>query len=91
MIKILRKKNRRINSVDPYYWFQWYFRCWLRRGSLDDERKITRWKGIVGRFKGKIVKMIKDVNGRLDDYTTSPEIRQISFQWCYELVESDLL
>ena len=75
MIKTLRKKNRRNNSVDPYYWFQWYFRCWLGIGSLDDERKITRWKGIVSRFKDKIVKMIEDVNGRLDDYTTSPEIR----------------
>ena len=32
---------------------------------------------IVSRFKGKLVKMIKDVNGRLDHYTISSKIRQI--------------
>ena len=35
--------------------------------------------------------MIKDVNGRIDDYSTSPKLRQILLHWCYELVESDLL
>ena len=52
---------------------------------MDDERQINRWKGIVSRFKGKLIKMIKYVNGRFDDYSISPKIRQI-----YELVESDL-
>ena len=27
-----------INSIDPYGWFQWHFRYWLRKRSLDDER-----------------------------------------------------
>ena len=22
-----------INGIDPYGWFQWYFRCWKGRGS----------------------------------------------------------
>ena len=35
--------------------------------------------------------MIKDVNGRFDDYSNSPKIRQILLHWGYELVESDLL
>ena len=34
--------------------------------------------------------MIKDANGRFDDYSISPNIRQIVLQWGYELVESDL-
>ena len=34
--------------------------------------------------------MIKDVNGRFDDYSFSPKIRQILLHWGYELVESDL-
>ena len=38
----------------------------LGRRSLDVERQINRWKGIVSRFKGKLVKMIKDVNGRFE-------------------------
>ena len=29
----------------------------------------------LSRFKGKLVKTIKDVNGRFDDYSTSPKIR----------------
>ena len=51
-----------INPIDPYGWFQWYFRYWLGKRSVDDERQINRWKGIVSRFKGKLIKMIKDVN-----------------------------
>ena len=35
--------------------------------------------------------MIKDVDGRFDDYSISPKIRQFSLHWAYELVESDLL
>ena len=35
--------------------------------------------------------MIKDVNGRFDDYFISPKIRQILLHWSYELTESDLL
>ena len=79
-----------INFIDPYGWFHWYFRYWLGRRSLDDKRQIARWKEIVSRFKGKLVKIIKDANGRFDDYSISPEIRQILLHWGYEFVESDL-
>ena len=48
-----------INKQDPCGCFQWYFRYWLRRRSKDDERQIKRWNGIVNRFKGKLIKMIK--------------------------------
>ena len=75
---------------DPYSWFQQYFRYWLGRKFHDDERRFTRWRGIVSRLKGKLVKMIKDVNGRFDDYATSPMIRQVLLHWGYELVENDL-
>ena len=80
-----------INSIDPYGCFRWYFRNWLGRRSLDDERKINRWKRIVSRFKGKLVKMIKDGNGKFDDYSISHKIRQNLLHKGYELVESDLL
>ena len=77
-----------INFIDPYGWFQWYFRYWLGRRSLDGEWQINRWKRIVSRFKGKLVKMIKDVNGRFDGYSIAPKIRQILFHWGYELTEN---
>ena len=43
-------------------------------------------KKIVSRFKGKLVKMIKDSNGTFDDYSISPKIRQILLHWRYEIV-----
>ena len=89
IIKILGKKGW-IDYIDPYRWFQWYFRYWLGR-SLDDKRQIARCKGIVSRFKGKLVKVIKDVNGRFDDSSVSPKIRQILLHWGYELIEDYLL
>ena len=51
--------NGLVNSKDSYGSLQWYFRYWLGRKSKDDERQINRWKRIVSRFKGKLVKMIK--------------------------------
>ena len=69
------ENNEWIHSIDPYGSFQWYFRYWLGRRSLDDERKIDRWKNNVTRFKGMLVKMIKDTNSKFDDYSISPKIR----------------
>ena len=36
--------------------------------SQDNERQINRQKRIVGRFRGKLVKMIKDAGSKFDDY-----------------------
>ena len=42
-------------------------------------------RGTVSRFKGKLVKMIKKVCGKFDDYITSPKIRLILLHCGYEL------
>ena len=76
-----------INKIGPYWWCQWYFRYFLGRRSLDYFRHISRSKKIVSRFKGKLVKMIKDSGGKFDDYLVSPKIRQILLHWGYELTE----
>ena len=78
-----------IKEQDPYGWFQWYCRYWLGRCTSEDERQIKRWNAIVCRFKGNLVKMVKDKGTKFDDYSVSPKIRQVLLHWGYELVESD--
>ena len=63
----------------------------MGRGSKDDERQINRWKKIVSRFRGKLVKVIKDAGSKYDDYSVLPKIRQILLHWSYELTEKDFL
>ena len=43
----------------------------------------------MSRFRGKLVKMIRDTGGKFDDYSVSPKIRQILLHWDYELTEED--
>ena len=78
-----------INEIDPYGWFKWYFRHWLGRKSEDDERQINRWEKIVSRFRGKLVKTIREAGSKFYDYLISPKIRQILLHWGYELTEKD--
>ena len=69
-----------INKIDPYGWFQWYFRYWSGRRSKD-----------MSRFRSKLVKMIRDAGSKFDDYSISPKIRQILLHWGYELTEKFFL
>ena len=45
----------------------------------------------MGRFRGKLVKTIRDAGSKFDDYSISPRIRQILLHWSYELTERDFL
>ena len=74
-----------IITIDPYGWFQWYFRYLLGRRSKDDKRQNNRWKKIVSRFRGKLVKMIGNAGSKYDDYSIATKIRQILLHWDYEL------
>ena len=62
----------------------------MGRRSKDDKKTKKRWNRIVNRFKGKLIKMIKDSSSKYDDYNISPKIRQVLLHWGYELTESDL-
>ena len=35
----------------------------------------------VSRFRGKLVKMIKNTGSKYDDYSISPKIRQMLLHW----------
>ena len=39
------------------------------------------------RFRGKLVKIVKEAGGKLDDYSILPKIRKILLHWGYELTE----
>ena len=85
------ENKRWINGQDPYGWFQWYCRYYLGRRSDDDKRQIKRWVGIVNRFKGILVKMIKNKGVKFDNYSIYPKIRQVLLHWGHLLTERDLL
>ena len=55
-----------MNKIDPYGWFQQYFRFWSGSRTKDNKRQINRWKKIVSRFRSKLVKMIRDVGRKFD-------------------------
>ena len=65
----------------------------LGTGWIEDRKmmkgKLIDGKKIVSRFRGKLVKMIKDAGSKFDDYSVSPKIRQILLHWGYELTEKD--
>ena len=44
---------------------------------------------IINRFRGKLVKMIRDAGSKFDDYSISPKVRQILLHWGYELTEEN--
>ena len=58
----------------------------LGTGQAQDQNmikdKLIDRKKIVSRFKGKLIKMIRDAGSKFDDYS-------ISLIWCYELTEKD--
>ena len=41
------------------------------------------------RFRGSLVKMIRDASSKFNEYSISPKIRQILLNWGYELTKED--
>lgn len=81
-----------ITKQSPYGWVQWY--CGFYNGvrSSDDERQIKRWlafAGPNGRFRKRLINMIKKKKTTYKDFTVSPVIRQGFLQWSWELTKRD--
>ena len=75
-----------IDKQDPYGWFQWYCRFYRGRRTDDDKRQIDRWlklAGPKGRFKNRLLNMIKNKGAKKNDFTISPVIRQVLQHWAY--------
>ena len=77
---------------------KWYKKSWKEFNQLkkmiksitDGRWKLpsgNRWKKIVSRFRGKLVKVIKNANSKFDDYSISLKIRQTLSHWGYEFTE----
>lgn len=82
-----------IDAQDPYGWVQWYCRFYNGRRSPDDERQIDRWlrfTGPKGRFRVRLINMIKKKKKKWNDTSVSPVIRQGLQQWAYQIRSSDL-
>ena len=90
-LEFWEKKNW-IRKDDPYGWMQWYCNFYKGRRSQDDERQIKRWKelaGEKGRFRKWLVTLIINKNGKWNDNTISPKIRQTLQHWGYKLTKKD--
>lgn len=66
-----------IDARDPRGWFHWYCRFFAGRRLDDgeDERQISRWKGVCGdkgRWKRNLINKIVDNNASWDDSSVSP-------------------
>ena len=43
----------------------------------------------MSRFRGKLVKIIKNAGSKYDDYSIWPKMRQVLLHWVYQLTEKD--
>jgi hypothetical protein len=76
----------------PYGWVEWYCDFFMGKRSEDDKRQIQRWKnlaGCKGRFMRFLVTQILKKDGKYDDNTISPKIRQVLQHWGYKLTKKD--
>jgi hypothetical protein len=85
-----------IDSRDPRGWFHWYCRFYQGRRLNDgeDDRQISRWKGVCGekgRWKTNLINKIINANASWDDSRISPVVRQTLLHWACEVRESEVL
>ena len=87
------EKSGWMHEQDPYGWFQWYCRFYMGRRTDDDKRQIKRWLALAGpkgRFKNRLVNMIKKKDAKYDDASISPVIRQTLQHWACKITPGDL-
>lgn len=91
-----------IKKSHPYGWVEWYCDFYEGKRGDDDERQISRWKGVAGergRFTRFLVTLILKQNKTSDpdkiknwkDKSISPKIRQTLQHWGYKLTKRDFV
>ena len=86
------EKKGWIKKDNPYGWVHWYCDFFLGKRTADDERQIKRWMGLAserGRFRKWLVTQILKNNGKWNDDSISPKIRQTLQHWAYKLTKAD--
>lgn len=86
------EKKKWIKPQDPYGWVQWYCRFYRGRRTADDARQIKRWlafAGPSGRFRLRLINMIRRKRKKYNDLSVSPVIRQGLQHWAYQLTAAD--
>lgn len=81
-----------INKAHPYGWVQWYCDFYNNKRCPDDERQIKRWKNMTGpngRFRRTLIRLIIEKQGKFNDFSISPKIRQTLQHWGYRLTKKD--
>lgn len=77
-----------MHKDDPYGWFEWYLKYYNGRRHEDDERQISRWKGVCGpngRWRKRIYKNIYETR----NWDISPRIQQSLLHWGYMVNQTD--
>ena len=81
-----------IHQENPYGWVHWYCDFYRGKRGPDDNRQISRWKGLAGsrgRFMRFLVTQIIRRKTKWNDESVSPKIRQVLQHWGYKLTKRD--
>jgi len=81
-----------IKPTHPRGWYHWYCNYYYGIKSEYDDEEKRRWErfcGPKGRFRLWLITKILQKNGKWDDLTIAPKIRQNLLEWGYQLTKRD--
>lgn len=81
-----------IKPTHPRGWYHWYCNYFYGKKTKFDEFEKRRWErfcGPKGRFRLWLISQIIKKNGKWNDFTISPKLRQNCLEWGYQLTKKD--
>ena len=83
-----------MSGPDKRGWFQWYCEWYCGRRCSDDDRQISRWRGVAsdtGRWRVTLANRVARAGGSVADAARlSPVISQTLLHWADELTAADV-